>query len=115
VLCFEKVALFASCEVFVFPGAVGADEALERGLARLRLDAREVKGLGEAEALEIGGLPARAQRQAVRHRDEDLHVLLTAVAAKDRYVVVVGAAPARFWRWAEKDFRALAASLVVVA
>jgi hypothetical protein len=36
-----------------------------------------------------------------------------AVAAKDRYVLLVGAAPARFWRWAEKDFRALASSLVV--
>ncbi|MFI5403607.1 MAG: hypothetical protein ACHQ1G_11775, partial [Planctomycetota bacterium] len=113
VLCFEKVALFASMDVFAYAGAVDAKEALARGLARLKLDAKEVKGLGEAEALTVGGLKARAQLLSARHRDEDLRVLLVAVAAKDRYVLLVGAAPARWWRWAEKDFRALAASLEV--
>jgi hypothetical protein len=114
VLCFEKVALFASVDVFAYPGALDAEECLARGLARVKLDAKEVKGLGEAEALPIGGLPARAQLLSARHRGEDLRVLLVAVAAKDRYVLLVGAAPARWWRWAEKDFRALAASLEVV-
>lgn len=113
VLCFEKVALFASMDVFTYPGAFDADECLARGLARVRLDAKEVKGLGGPEALTVGGFPARAQILSARHRGEDLRVLLVAVAAKDRYVVLVGAAPARWWRWAEKDFRALAASLEV--
>jgi hypothetical protein len=113
VLCFEKIALFASMDVFAYPGALDADEALARGLARVKLDAGEVKGLGEAEGLTVGGLPARAQLLSARHRGEDLRVWLVAVAAKDRYVLLVGAAPARWWRWAEKDFRALAASLEV--
>jgi hypothetical protein len=114
VLCFEKVALFASMDVFAYAGAVDAKEALARGLARLKLDAKEVKGLGEAEVLTVGGYPARAKLLSARHRDEDLRVLLVAVAAKDRYVLLVGAAPSRWWRWAEKDFRALVASLEVV-
>lgn len=114
VLCFEKVALFATMDVFTYPGALDATEALARGLARVKLDAQEVKGLGEAEALTVGGFPARAQLLEAHHRGEDLRVLLVAVAAKDRYVLLVGAAPARWWRWAEKDFRALAASLEVV-
>jgi hypothetical protein len=113
VLCFEKVALFASVDVFGYAGAVDAGEAFARGLARLRLDAGEVKGAGETEDLRIGGLPARAQVLEARHRGEDLRVLLVAVAAKDRYVLLVGAAPARWWRWAEKDLRALASSLEV--
>ncbi|MCK6459363.1 MAG: hypothetical protein L6Q95_05655 [Planctomycetes bacterium] len=113
VLCFEKVALFASVDVFTYAGAVDADEAFARGLARVKLDAKEVKGSGEAEDLRIGGLPARAQVLLARHRGEDLRVLLVAVAAKDRYVLLVGAAPARWWRWAEKDIRALASSLAV--
>jgi hypothetical protein len=113
VLCLEKVALFASMDVFTYAGAFDAEEALARGLARLRVDGGEVKGLGEAEGLSIGGLGARAQLFSTHHRGEDLRVLLVAVAAKDRYVLLVGAAPARFWRWAEKDFRALAASLAV--
>jgi hypothetical protein len=113
VLCFEKVALFATMDVFTYAGALDANDALERGLARLKLDAGEVKGLGEAEGMTFGGLPARAQILSAHHRGEDLRVWLVAVAAKDRYVLLVGAAPARFWRWAEKDFRALASSLVV--
>jgi hypothetical protein len=113
VLCFEKVALFATVDVFSYAGAVDAEEAFARGLSRVRLDAKEVKGSGEAEDLRIGGLPARAQVLLARHRGEDLRVLLVAVAAKDRYVLLVGAAPARWWRWAERDIRALAASLVV--
>jgi len=114
VLCFEKVALFASMDVFVYRGALDAPEALARGLARIRLDAKEVKALGEAEELKVGGLPARAQLLEAQHRGEDLRVLLVAVAAKDRYVLLIGAAPSRWWRWAEKDFRTLAASLEVV-
>jgi len=114
VLCFEKVALFASVDVFSYAGAVDADGALARGEARLKADAKEVKGLGEAEALEIGGLPARARVFETHHRGEDLRVLLVAVAAKDRYVLLIGASPARWWRWAEKDIRALAASLAIV-
>jgi len=113
VLCFEKVALFASMDVFTYPGAIDADEALARGLARIKLDVEEVKGHGEAETLAVGALPARAQLLSVRHRGEDLRALVVAVAARDRYVLLVGAAPARWWRWAEKDFRALAASLEV--
>jgi hypothetical protein len=114
VLCFEKVALFASVDVFAYAGAVEADEALARGEARLRLDAKEVRGLGGAEELRIGGFPARARLFDARHRGEDLGVLLIAVAAKDRYVLLVGAAPARWWRWAEKDIRTLAATLTIV-
>jgi hypothetical protein len=114
VLCFEKVALFASCELFAYPGALDPEECLERGLSRVRLEAKGVKGLGEAEPLTVGGFPARLQRLAARHRGEDLRVLLVAVAAKDRYVLLVGAAPARWWRWAEKDFLAFAQSLEIV-
>lgn len=113
VLCFEKVALFASVDVFAYAGAVDADEALARGEARVKLDAGEVRGQGGAEAFEINGLPARARVFDARHRGEDLRVIVVALAAKDRYVLLVGAAPARWWRWAEKDIRALAASLVV--
>jgi hypothetical protein len=113
VLCFEKVALFASVDVFSYAGAIDADEALARGVARVKLDAKEVRGLGGAEALEVNGLPARAQLFDARHRGEDLRVLLIAVAAKDRYVLLVGAAPARWWRWTEKDLRALASTLAV--
>lgn len=113
VLCFEKVALFASVDVFAYAGAVDADEALKRGVSRIKLDAKEVRGLGGAEALEVNGLPARAHLFDARHRGEDLRVLVIAVAAKDRYVLLVGAAPARWWRWAEKDIRALASSLAV--
>jgi hypothetical protein len=113
VLCFEKVALFASVDVFTYAGAVGVDEALARGVSRVKLDAKEVKGLGEAEALVVNGLPARAQLFDARHRGEDLRVMVVAVAAKDRYVLLVGAAPGRWWRWAEKDIRALASTLEV--
>ena len=62
----------------------------------------------------IGGLDARTVEVRAHHRGEHLRCLLTVVRADDRYFMLVGAAPERWWRWAEKDFRAFAASLIVV-
>jgi hypothetical protein len=118
VLTFEKIGLFASVEVFCHkltgdkPPSVTA--CLERALARLRLTARSVRVAAAVERRELSGLPARVVAVDARHRAEQLRCLLGVVRARDRYLVIVGAAPERWWRWAEDDFRAFLDSLVVV-
>jgi len=117
VLTFEKIALFSSLEVFAWPrdeATTDVDRCLERALARLTLSAEEARVAPEVERSEIAGLPARTVAVVARHRGEDLRCLVTVVCAEDRYLVMVGASPARWWRWAERDFRAFATSLVLV-
>jgi len=112
----ERVALFASLEVFVYdlpsPRA-GAEECLARALARLRLAATRVALEGGAEAREVSGLPARLQELRVEHRGESLRAVLLAVRAGDRMVVAVGACPEPWWRWARPAFEDAFASLDV--
>jgi len=115
-LSFEKLGLFASLEVFAYPAGstVNVDGCLERAMARLELSARSVRRLGSPDRRNIAGLPARTLRLAVRHRQEDLRCRLTVVRAKNRYLVLVGAAPERNFRWADRDFHEFLESLVVV-
>jgi hypothetical protein len=118
VLTFEKIGLFASVEVFCHPlsgeARPDADACLERALARLRLTARAVRVAGAVRRRELSGLPARIVAVEARHREEALRCLIGVVRARNRYLVVVGAAPVRWWRWAERDFLAFLDSLVVV-
>jgi len=117
VLTYEKIALFSSLEVFAWPrdeATADADACLSRALARLTLAAEEATVAPDVERSEIAGCPARTVAVVARHRGEDLRCLVTVVCARDRYLVLVGASPARWWRWAERDFRAFAKSLVLV-
>jgi hypothetical protein len=118
VMTFEKIGLFASVEVFCHPLAgnrrPNVDACLERALAQLRLTAQSVRVEGPVQRRELSGLSARIVPVEARHREEELRCLVGVVRARDRYLVVVGAAPARWWRWAANDFRAFLDSLVVV-
>ena len=118
VLTFEKIGLFASLEVFLHPLAERArpdvDACLERALARLRLTARSLRVAGPVQRRKLSDLPARVVPVEARHREEELRCLVGVVRARDRYLVIVGAAPARWWRWAGTDFRAFLESLIVV-
>jgi hypothetical protein len=118
VLTFEKIGLFASVEVFCHALAgktpPDADACLRRALARLRLTARSARVTGTVEHRRLSNLPARIVPVEARHRAEELRCLVAVVRAHDRYLVVVGAVPVRWWRWAEDDFRAFLDSLVVV-
>jgi hypothetical protein len=116
VLTFEKIALFASVEVFVYgiEARTTVEDCLARTLTRMRHAAAQVDLEGDAVPGTIGGLPALTVAARARHRGEDLFCLITVVRAADRYVALVGAGPDRFRRWGERDFRKLAASLVVV-
>ncbi|MHC4730041.1 MAG: hypothetical protein ACYS6Z_05530, partial [Planctomycetota bacterium] len=114
----EKIGLFASLEVFCHPLAERArpdvDACLERALAQLRLTAQALHVAGPVQRRELSDLPARIVSVEARHREEELRCLVGVVRARDRYLVIVGAAPARWWGWAEGDFRAFLESLVVV-
>ncbi|MHC4547253.1 MAG: hypothetical protein ACYTEZ_00630 [Planctomycetota bacterium] len=117
VLAFEKIGLFSSLEVFVYPtgdAPLDVDACLERALARLRLTAESTRVVGEVERCRLARLPARVVRLAARHRRENLRCLVGVVRARDRYLVLVGAAPERWWGWAEDDFARFLDSLVVV-
>jgi len=118
VLTFEKIGLFASVEVFCHAltgeARPDVDACLERALARLRLTARSVRVAGPVRRRELSDLPARIVAVEARHREEALRCLISVVRARNRYLVVVGAAPVRWWRWAEGDFLAFLDSLVVV-
>jgi RNase P/RNase MRP subunit p29 len=117
VLGFEKVAIFGSLEVFVFPlpgGAGDADKCLANALARLRLTAKKLAPSTRPTRLRAGRLPARRVELRGRHRGEDLRCEATVVRAKDRYLLLVGASPERWWRWAKKDFAAFRDSLDVI-
>ena len=116
-LTFEKIALYSSMEVFVWPSGEGKPDpnaCLRSALTRLRLTAERVRTVGEPQAVDCGGTEARCVELAVRHRGENLRCLLYAVPARGRSLVLLGAAPERWWRWAEKDFRAFARTLDVV-
>ncbi len=113
---FERLALFASLELFVYDlPAPGADAAacLDRALARLRLAATRIATEGEPEARTVAGLPARVQELRAHHRGESLRCLVMALPAGDRMVVAVGACPEPWWRWARPAFEAFFASLDV--
>jgi len=118
VLTFEKIGLFASLEVFHHPLAERAqadvDACLQRALARLRMTAQSLRIAGPVQRRELSDLPARIVSIEARHREEELRCLVGVVRARNRYLVIVGASPARWWRWAEADFRAFLESLVVV-
>ena len=117
VLGFEKIALFASLEVFVYPLATKkqtVEQCLARALARVRLTARRFEVDKGSETARVGGLPALLVAARAHHRGEDLRCLVGVVRADDRYVVLVGAAPTRFWRWAEPDFRKFVETLDIV-
>jgi hypothetical protein len=117
VLGFEKVAIFGSFEIFVFPlpgGDGNPDRCLENALARLRLTAKKLAPSTLPTRLRVGGLPARRIELRGRHRDEDLRCAATVVRAADRYLLLVGAAPERWWRFAKKDFAAFRDSLDVI-
>ena len=117
VLSFEKIALFSSVEFFAYPMAdplVDVDKCLERALARLRLTAGDIHLPDVPKQHTVRGLPARIVRVQARHRGENLRCLVSVIRAKSRYLVMVGAVPERWWRWAEKDFRAFARSIVMV-
>ena len=117
VLEFEKVAIFGSLEVFVFPlpgGDGDADRCLENAVARLRLTARKLAPSTLPTRLRVGRRPARRVELRGRHRGEDLRCAVTVVRAKDRYILIVGAAPERWWRWARKDFDAFRDTLDVI-
>jgi len=114
VLSFEKVSLFASLEVFTHAAAGDADACLSRALAKLRLTASSLERDGEAETRLLGGQPARVVRLTANHRGEDLRCILAVICAPDRHIVVIGASPQRWWRWAEPDFEAFLNSLDVV-
>ncbi len=114
-LAFESVALFASFELFAYAAeeAPSAEACLARALRRLRLAASGVRPVGEAVACTIAARPALVLEVQSRHRDEDLHCLLAVIPARGRYLVAVGAAPARWWRWAEAPLRAFLERLEV--
>lgn len=117
VLELERVALFASLEVFVYdlPSAgAGVEECLDRAVARLRLAATSVEPLDAPAARACGGLPALAQEFRALHRGERLAGLLFVARAPDRMVVLVGACPEELRRAAKPAFEAMAASLAVV-
>ncbi|MHC4931382.1 MAG: hypothetical protein ACYTGV_04235 [Planctomycetota bacterium] len=116
VLLFERVSLFASVELFVYPlrdEPQGQEECVRRALARLRLTARSVEPLGETVEVTVGGRTAHRMELKARHRGEELRCLLAVIRAKERYVVLIGASPERYWRWARRDFEAFLQSLVV--
>jgi len=116
VASFEKIGLFASVDAFVYRVGEGvdADACLRRALGRLKLTAKAVEVVGDLERGTHRGMPLRTLRLAAHHRGEDLRCVLAVVRAPDRYVVLVGACPSRWWRWAESDFAAFVDSLVVV-
>ncbi|MGQ0613406.1 MAG: hypothetical protein ACT4PV_06695 [Planctomycetaceae bacterium] len=113
---FERVALFASLELFVYDlPSPGADAAacLDRALARLRLAATRVLLEGEPEERTVAGRAARLQEVRARHRGESLRCLVMALPAGDRMVVAVGACPEPWWRWARPAFDSFLATLEV--
>jgi hypothetical protein len=115
VLSFEKVSLFASLEAFVYDAAGGDLESCTRkALARLRLTAPGVKPAAGIEERRINGREARLIRLSGRHRGELLRCIAVVVPAKDRYLLILGAAPERWWRWARRDFDAFLESLDLV-
>ena len=113
---FEKLGLFSSLEAFIYPlpDPDGVDACLVEALARLRRAAESLETEGEPEAGACGDMPLRTVPFRARHRGEELRGLVAVVRGPDRYAVLVGAAPARYWRWAEPDFRAFVASLRLV-
>ena len=115
VLSFEKVSLFASLEVFVHDAKGDPDECLARAMAKLRLTARSLKQVAKPETRLIGGQAARVVRLEASHRGESLRCVLAVICAKDRHIVVVGACPERWWRWAEPDFEAFLETLDIVS
>lgn len=115
VATFEKVSLFASFEIFAYAtGDRDADACLEHALTRLRLTAEAIHERSAVRRFKVGAHEARTVRLAVRHRGEELRCHVTVVRASDRYVVLVGASPGRWWKWAEDDFDAFVESLDVV-
>ncbi len=114
---FSKIGLFASVEMFVYdlpdPDATAAD-CFGRALARLKLTAQQVEPeAGAPRDVEVGGHQAKVLVLAVRHRSEELRCKLAVVRGPDRYVVLLGAAPKRWWRWTEPAFDKFLASLEV--
>jgi len=116
-LSFEKIGIFASLDVFAYPlpGIDGdVDACLKNAMARLKLTADELVPDGEARRTVLCGMPARILRLRGTHRGEPLRCLAAVVRAKNRYLLLVGASPARRWRWARPDFERFLASLDVV-
>jgi hypothetical protein len=116
VLLFERVSLFASVELFVYPlaeEAEGPAECIRRAIARLRLTAGSVEVLADAAEVAVGRRTAHRLELKARHRGEELRCLLAVICAKDRYIILIGAAPERYWRWAGRDFEAFLKSLEV--
>lgn len=115
VLTFEKVSIFASMEVFAYalPGA-DLDACVVNARARLRLTAKGLAAVGEPERVKLGGRPAVRFELRGGHRGERLDCVAAVVLARNRYLLLVGAAPERWWRWAKRDFDAFFGSLVVV-
>ncbi len=113
VITFEKISIFGSFEVssFAHEGASTSD-CLARALTRLGLTATSLVP-GKPERLMIAGLATRRVSFRARHRGEQLAGEIYVVRSARRYIVMVGAAPARFQRWARPDFKALAQSLRV--
>lgn len=114
VLSFEKVSLFASVEAFLYPTAKDLDGCVRQALARLRLEAPKLKPTGRATPTKVAGRPARLIELAGRHRGERLHCIAAVVSAKTRYVLLLGAAPEQWWKWARKDFDAFLKTVELV-
>ncbi len=115
VLSFENVSLFASLEAFVYDSAgANLEQCTRKALARLRLTAPGLKPAAGIEERTVDGRAARRIRLRGRHRGERLRCIAVVVPAKDRYLLILGAAPERWWRWASRDFDAFLESLDLV-
>ncbi len=114
VLALEKLGIFGTYEVFSYPLAKrgsSPDACFQRALAKLRLTAREVTVKRQATSCRIAGSEGRTAIFSARHRGEDLRGRLTIARMPNRYVVVVAACPNRWWKWANRDFKKISASL----
>ena len=109
-LSLRKLGVFASFDVFGYklpaPDA-DANACLERARARLRLTATTVEETGAVQERTLAGLPARVVAFRAQHRGEELRGLLCVVRAPDRYLVFVGASPARWWRYSRPAVESL--------
>ena len=117
-LTFEKVSLFSAVDVFSYPvpreGRGDVDDCLENAIARLKLTAKSLRVVGEAESRTVGGLPARVVALRGTHRGETLRCRIAVVHARNRYVLLAAASPSRTWTWTGRDFDLFLRGLEIV-
>ena len=100
VLSYENDSLLASIDIVVrpLPSAVATiEDCFERGRMRLETVTNSIEPEAPPTRGRLSGWPARFQRFSATHRGEKLGCMLVVARAPDRYVVLVGASPAKLF------------------